>query len=114
MNIASRSTNSRMLSAIRKARAVAGPRACPPCGGILKTAAESSPSTRNCRMAPFFPRPHTRFVNRVEPMANSHARRKSRDLSPSEQERLKKHREEIANELPDLVARDRMRKQARE
>jgi hypothetical protein len=41
-------------------------------------------------------------------------RRITRELSPAEKERLRLHQEQIANELPDLVARDRMRKEASE
>ena len=47
-------------------------------------------------------------------MAERQARRFTRDLTPAEQERLKEYREQIANELPDLVMRDRMRKEAAE
>ena len=42
------------------------------------------------------------------------ARRISRDLKPEEKETLEKHRQQIANELPDLALRDQMRKEARE
>jgi len=41
------------------------------------------------------------------------ARRVSRALTPEEQDRLRKHRELIAAELPDLAERDRMRHEAR-
>lgn len=47
-------------------------------------------------------------------MSQRQARRFTRDLTPAEQERLKQYREQIANELPDLVMRDRMRKEAAE
>jgi transcriptional regulator with XRE-family HTH domain len=40
------------------------------------------------------------------------ARRIHRDLTPDEQSRLQRHREQIAQELPDLIARDRLRKTA--
>jgi hypothetical protein len=36
------------------------------------------------------------------------------DLPSAEKERLAKHRDQIAQELPDLIARDQMRKDARE
>jgi transcriptional regulator with XRE-family HTH domain len=35
-------------------------------------------------------------------------------LTPAEKERVEKYRDEIARELPDLAARDQMRKDARE
>ena len=41
-------------------------------------------------------------------------RRLSRELSQIEKERLTQHREQVASELPEMVARDRMRKEARE
>ena len=41
-------------------------------------------------------------------------RRIKRDLTPAEIERLQRQRERIAQELPDLAARDQMRKDARE
>jgi hypothetical protein len=47
-------------------------------------------------------------------MDKRQARRITRALSPAEQERLKEHRVQIAGELPDLAARDQMRKEARE
>jgi hypothetical protein len=47
-------------------------------------------------------------------MEQRQARRITRQLSAEEQERLQRQREQIAGELPDLVARDRMRKEARE
>ncbi|MCR4413191.1 MAG: helix-turn-helix domain-containing protein [Thermoguttaceae bacterium] len=37
-----------------------------------------------------------------------------RELTASEKERLKKYREQIAQELPELRARDQMRKDARD
>src|SRR5437879_4064345 len=40
------------------------------------------------------------------------ARQIPRDLSPVEQERLQQHQQQIARELPELVARDQMRKEA--
>jgi transcriptional regulator with XRE-family HTH domain len=42
------------------------------------------------------------------------ARRVTRALTPEERERLGRYREQIASELPDLAARDRMRQEARE
>lgn len=42
------------------------------------------------------------------------ARRISRPLTEAEQERLRQHRDQIAAELPELAARDQMRKDARE
>ena len=42
------------------------------------------------------------------------ARRVTRELTPEEQDRLRRYRAEIASELPDLAERDRMRKEARE
>jgi len=47
-------------------------------------------------------------------MEKPKARRITRELSPAEQERLRRHREEIAGELPQMAARDQMRKEARE
>jgi transcriptional regulator with XRE-family HTH domain len=47
-------------------------------------------------------------------MQERRARRVSRELTSAEKERLAKYRDEIAEELPDLVARDQMRKDARE
>ncbi len=41
-------------------------------------------------------------------------RRTSRELSESEQEQLVKHRAEIAGELPDMIARNQTRKEARD
>jgi len=47
-------------------------------------------------------------------MSTAKPRRISRELTAEEQARLQRHREQIAAELPDLTARDRMRKEARE
>lgn len=47
-------------------------------------------------------------------MSERQARRVSRPLTEVEQERLAKQRAAIAAELPDLVVRDQMRKEARE
>jgi hypothetical protein len=47
-------------------------------------------------------------------MDDRQARRASRDLTPPERERLQKLREQIAEELPDMAARDQLRKEARE
>ena|SRR5581483_457188 len=47
-------------------------------------------------------------------MTPPQARRISRELTPEEQDRLRRQREQVAAELPDLAARDRMRKEARE
>ncbi len=47
-------------------------------------------------------------------MSDNKAKRITRELTLEEQERLKRHRELIAKELPDLVQRDRMRKEAQE
>ncbi len=47
-------------------------------------------------------------------MAERQARRTTRELTPAEQERLVRHREQIAEELPEMTARDQMRKEARE
>ena|SRR5688572_4049995 len=41
-------------------------------------------------------------------------RRVARQLTPEEQSRLQLNRDKISAELPDLAARDRMRKEARE
>jgi hypothetical protein len=45
-------------------------------------------------------------------MTTPQARRVTRELTPEEQNRLRRHREQIAAELPDLAVRDRMRKEA--
>ncbi len=47
-------------------------------------------------------------------MLQRHARRVSRELTPAEQERLAEYRKQIAEELPELEARDQMRKDARQ
>jgi hypothetical protein len=47
-------------------------------------------------------------------MSNPQARRVTRDLTPEEQSRMRRYREQIASELPELAERDRMRKEARE
>src|SRR5262245_687056 len=47
-------------------------------------------------------------------MSSPQARRITRELTPEEQERLRRNRELIAAELPDLIKRDQMRKEARE
>jgi hypothetical protein len=47
-------------------------------------------------------------------MNHREAKRISRELTPAEMERLAAHREQVARELPDLVLRDQMRKDARE
>ena len=45
-------------------------------------------------------------------MTERQVRRITRELSPAEQQRLAHQREQIAEELPDLTARDQMRKDA--
>lgn len=47
-------------------------------------------------------------------MEKREARRITRDLSPAEIARLQAQRAQIAGELPELVERDRLRKEARE
>ncbi len=47
-------------------------------------------------------------------MEKRQAKRVSRELSDEEKSRLATHRRQIAGELPDLEARDQMRKDARE
>jgi hypothetical protein len=47
-------------------------------------------------------------------MTTPQIRRVTRELTPEEQDRLRRYREQIASELPDLAERDRMRKEARE
>jgi hypothetical protein len=47
-------------------------------------------------------------------MTQNQARRITRGLTAAEEDRLRRHREQVAAELPDLVIRDRMRRQARE
>ena len=41
-------------------------------------------------------------------------RRVTRELTPEEQDRLRRYREQIASELPELAERDQMRQEARE
>ena len=45
-------------------------------------------------------------------MNQRQAKRVHRELTTSEEERLKQYRQQIAEELPDLQARDQMRKEA--
>jgi hypothetical protein len=45
-------------------------------------------------------------------MTTPQARRITRELTPEQLDRLRRQREQIAAELPDLAARDRMRKEA--
>jgi hypothetical protein len=47
-------------------------------------------------------------------MSANSPKRISRELTPEEQERLKRQRDLIAKELPDLIQRDQMRKEAQE
>lgn len=47
-------------------------------------------------------------------MNTNEVKRITRKLTPEEQERLKSQRELIAKELPDLIRRDQMRKEAQE
>ena len=47
-------------------------------------------------------------------MEERQARRITRELTPAEQQRLRQQREQVADELPEMAARDQMRKQARE
>ncbi len=47
-------------------------------------------------------------------MEEREARRITRPLTQAEQERVGRHREEIADELPQMEARDQMRKEARQ
>jgi hypothetical protein len=47
-------------------------------------------------------------------MSTNQGQRTTRELTPQEQERLKRQRELIAKELPDLIQRDQMRKEAQE
>lgn len=47
-------------------------------------------------------------------MAERQAKRSTRDLTASEKDRLAGYREQSAQELPELTARDQMRKDARE
>jgi transcriptional regulator with XRE-family HTH domain len=56
-----------------------------------------------------------KFQSQTEvPMTTPQARRITRDLTPEELNRLRRQREQIASELPDLAERDRMRKEASE
>ena len=48
------------------------------------------------------------------PMPTPNARRVTRELTPEEHDRLRRQRQQIAAELPDLATRDRMRKEAKE
>lgn len=45
-------------------------------------------------------------------MSNDRPKRVVRELTPAERERLERHREAVAQELPDLAARDQLRKEA--
>ena len=47
-------------------------------------------------------------------MSTPQARRVTRELTPEEQNCLRRYREQIASELPELAERDQMRKEARE
>src|SRR5438067_12371595 len=47
-------------------------------------------------------------------MTTPPVRRVTRELTPEEQDRLRRQREQSASELPELAQRDRMRKEARE
>ncbi len=47
-------------------------------------------------------------------MNKPQVKRIERELTDTERARLQQHREQIARELPDLQARDKMRKEARE
>jgi len=47
-------------------------------------------------------------------MSTNESRRITRELTAKEQQHLKRQRELIAQELPDLIQRDRMRKDAQE
>ena len=44
-------------------------------------------------------------------MNDRQARRISREVTPTERERLQKLREQIAEELPEMTARDQLRKE---
>ncbi len=48
------------------------------------------------------------------PMTTPQARRVTRSLTPEEEKRLRRHREQLAAELPDLAERNRMRQEARQ
>jgi ribosome-binding protein aMBF1 (putative translation factor) len=47
-------------------------------------------------------------------MDHAEARRVTRELSAVERERLTEQRAQVARELPEMIARDQMRKEARE
>ena len=47
-------------------------------------------------------------------MVERQARRVSRELTPAERDRVQQLREQIAAELPELIARDQLRKEARD
>ena len=47
-------------------------------------------------------------------MEKREARRITRELTPAEQERLRRCREQIGGELPEMANRDQMRKEARD
>ena len=47
-------------------------------------------------------------------MEEPQSRRITRELTPAEQQRLRRQREQVAGELPEMAARDQMRKEARE
>ena len=47
-------------------------------------------------------------------MSTQHGKRVSRDLTTEESARLKQYRAAVAEELPDLVARNQLRKEAQE
>ena len=47
-------------------------------------------------------------------MEKRQPRRITRELTPTEQQRLQRHRELLAGELPEMAVRDQMRKEARE
>jgi hypothetical protein len=54
------------------------------------------------------------MIDRSKNVAARQARRISRDLTPEERARLEHYRTQIAEELPDLIEKDRMRNEARE
>ena len=47
-------------------------------------------------------------------MTEPQVKRVKRDLTAAEKDRLQQHRQQVAEELPDMVARDQLRKEARE
>jgi hypothetical protein len=47
-------------------------------------------------------------------MTEPQVRRVTRELTLAEKDRLKRSREQVAEELPDMVVRDQLRKEARE